>query len=878
MTRGRKVLQVLLLLSSLTASVASAQQMFVPTGARTVFNALDPIMRKWWVPQELYWQFKWQPWEYSNYAKEHYERYVPIELRGERWYDIYGNYITRGWDIYEWSQEQGVAFGSGVIKRKEYSSWFNNVVIGHDSRGQYHLAVTIGDEIRTTLTPLTFSKPGFNGIQVDFLSDKYGLTALGSRVNSPGAGGITDVAETGYMDFDNLFGLRGTFQVGDLFKIGATYVNVHLGRTEANYSLQHSLKGNLTTNQNADVIRTITIRISDNSPEDGEYGAAFFSEQIWTRRRDPEENIIKPWGPEEIRPLREGGFPKDGYWTADGTEVIKLTYQISYPHQVDRIGFRLVLANDYCVEVTSDRQTNAGRQQVFLPVTKAAGNVHDNSNQKEVWFEYGLPTGREIYGLTFEAEDLLGFNILAEYAISRMHRRYPNINFVEHPLSTTKGKAFYLTVRKFVFPWFGYGEVFRIDDNYRTDMFLIGVDKTIDYENKVRNLYELVDDNDDQDRYADWKRANVKDDINGVFPGLDENNDLVSDFNQNRNRRPDYDEPFLRYSVDPPEFLFGVDMNHNTVIDRFEDDDLPDYPFRADHRGFNFYVGAEIVAGIEFKVGHSREWLWSDDRHSRDTYALFTLDRDYPRLGRIQFFNNLRLVKDDLPDDCLLWRDVPGRITGVIEKFKDPLAAQKALMNTAFLGFDYTQVPRLNVSNKIKYETYTQRGDNISRITVGVKPDTLADSRFLGVINKVDYTFEFGKGLTIQPKAKSMYRRRTPFQKGQLKWDPELNDLTEMLFLMLKFPAMRHSWIQLGAEYTIFLDRLSERQFLHPFRLSSDEEYTGTVFAAQLSIAGDYMGYLLTVNIGGEAERKNFERWTTTSTTTFITVFAGIRE
>ena len=30
-----------------------------------------------------------------------------------------------------------------------------------------------------------------------------------------------------------------------------------------------------------------------------------------------------------------------------------------------------------------------------------------------------------------------------------------------------------------------------------------------------------------------------------------------------------------RYASDRPEFLFGVDMNNNGIIDRFENDDLP---------------------------------------------------------------------------------------------------------------------------------------------------------------------------------------------------------------------------------------------------------------------------------------------------------------
>ncbi|MBI4531277.1 MAG: hypothetical protein HY709_07110, partial [Candidatus Latescibacteria bacterium] len=665
---------ILLVLGCLIVSSANGQEGTV-VGAKTVFDALDPMVKKVWIPQQLYREYKWKSWEYSNYARELYERYTDITLEGERWYDIYGNYITKGWRVYEWSQEQGAPFGSSVVKRKEYAGWFNNLVIGHDSRGEYYLAVTIGDEIRTTLTPLTFSKPAFNGVQVDFLSDKYGLTMVASRISAPAAGsGVGHVEISGLTDFNNLFGFRGTTQIGDMFKIGATYVNTHLGTTEGDYTFSRSLRGDLTTDQNSDVIREVTIRISDDSPEpepDGTFrGAAFFSEQIWTRRLDPDGNVIKDWGPESIRPLRKGGFPKRGYWTAEEGETIELTYQIPFPHQVDRIGIDLVVSNDYRVEMTSNRQLNVEKKQVYLPVIRAPGNVHDNSNQRVVHFEYGLPTGREIYGVTLEASDLWGTSLVAEYDVSRGHRRFPNINFIDHALSTDKGEAFYLTIRKIVFPWFGYGEIFSIDENYRTDMFTMGADKkTIDYANRENNLFELVDDNDDQDRSPDWGRINQIRDRNGIFPGLDANNDFRSDFNQNANRRPDYDEPFLRYYVDPPEFLFGMDVDHNTVIDLFEDDDLPDYPFQRDHRGFNVYFGAHVIPGVDFRVGHLQEWLWSDDRRSRDTYALFTLQKDYARVGRLRAFNHLRLVRDNLPDDQFIWRDLPGKEEGVIDEF-----------------------------------------------------------------------------------------------------------------------------------------------------------------------------------------------------------------
>ena len=89
------------------------------------------------------------------------------------------------------------------------------------------------------------------------------------------------------------------------------------------------------------------------------------------------------------------------------------------------------------------------------------------------------------------------------------------------------------------------------------------------YDDPIRSVYEFVADNDDQGPPARLGpgRAQQSNDRE-VFPGWDENLDFISDFNQNDNRSvpnsiPDYEEPFLRYHVDRPEFLFGIDLNNN---------------------------------------------------------------------------------------------------------------------------------------------------------------------------------------------------------------------------------------------------------------------------------------------------------------------------
>ena len=93
--------------------------------------------------------------------------------RGDYFYDVYGNFTTRGWLIYDWRQFQPQPLGSGIFQSTRFNRWFNGVTISGDSQGQYHYAITVGDRIRTTLTPMTFSKPDFNGVQIDFAADKY---------------------------------------------------------------------------------------------------------------------------------------------------------------------------------------------------------------------------------------------------------------------------------------------------------------------------------------------------------------------------------------------------------------------------------------------------------------------------------------------------------------------------------------------------------------------------------------------------------------------------------------------------------------------------------------------------------------------------------
>ena len=64
------------------------------------------------------------------------------------------------------------------------------------------------------------------------------------------------------------------------------------------------------------------------------------------------------------------------------------------PTTIERVSFELVISNDYKVEITSDRQTNRDSQPVFLLIERADDNIRDNSNQRLLKFDYGLPTAQ----------------------------------------------------------------------------------------------------------------------------------------------------------------------------------------------------------------------------------------------------------------------------------------------------------------------------------------------------------------------------------------------------------------------------------------------------------------------------------------------------
>ncbi|MBT7550308.1 MAG: hypothetical protein HN611_16685 [Gemmatimonadetes bacterium] len=816
------------------------------------FDPLIPTLRKWYVPQDLYYIYDWGGYKYTNYAKEPYERYVSTQLEGLGQYDIFGNYITRGWRIYEWRQQQPLAFGSTVFKDARFGQWFQNLVVASDSKGQYFTSLTVGDRIRTTLTPLTFSRSRFNGVQWDFASDKYEATVLLSRVSEPVrvVQGSNRVQET---DYTNFMGLRGTTQIGDFINLGATLVNTNFGSSSSNFS-ENSRAGLLTSSQNSGNVTEIVVRIADDSPGDGS-GALFFSSQMIV------DGEIMP-----VNPTIEGGRQREGFLEALEEAPILLRYRVPDPLVVQKVSFAMVLSNDYRVEMTSDLQTNINGQPIFLPVTRAEGNVRDNTNQRVVRFDYGLPSANQIASVDLVVEDVWGMEVRGEFARNTQFQRYPNIN-IQKLSNLKKGEvtadAWFFNATRRSGRWFSYGEAFSMDHDYATRGYITDQNDFVDYENQRQNWFEYIDDNDDNDQLVDWPRFGGGGGDNAVFPGLDENNDLITDFNENVNLTPDYEEPFLRHYIDPPDFLFGVDMNHNTVVDRFENDEEADYPYKKGHRGWNIYGGGELYPGVNITAGRNHEWLIAGEETSEALYLMVSGLRDVPGIGKFEVFHVLKFVEDTISDNLLQWVQRPGSIGG-LQPFDDPMITEDTMVNQSFVGWKYTR-GNLTFMNKLRFDHFKQRG---------AAADRLDDSSFIGIINKADYPVEIGRNITLIPRWKNIWRKRSQPRTSQLG----INELSEIISLSAVFPVLTKSRVEVGVEAIIFRNAEAIPDPLPPEYI---DDFIGKVFTLQYTNRVQYQGYSITSNVGFQVNDINFgnlQDLDVSNTIAFIELFAGLEQ
>ncbi|MEE2874368.1 MAG: hypothetical protein VX893_15815, partial [Candidatus Latescibacterota bacterium] len=315
---------------------------FTATGPGVLMDALDPTVKRWYLPQELFGEYRHSQWSYTNYARDPYLRYIEPSQEGSHFYDTYGKLVTRGWLIYDWRQTQArTVESSQLTKERRYASWFNRLIVSSDQSGDYGYSIMVGDEVFANLTPMTFRKAGFNGVVTSFSSSRVRLTGLFSRISLPIVEIDPDIPTAPQDNFTNLMAGRVEADVTDFATLGLTLVNAHNGAGNRESFQGNPLKGQLTTGQLGRRLNQLIVRLADDSPEDGAGGAVLFGFDVAITtsllREVPVAGGVRMVAKDTtiigsrigFLPVIEGGAEGAGFLRADGGESILLKYTLA---------------------------------------------------------------------------------------------------------------------------------------------------------------------------------------------------------------------------------------------------------------------------------------------------------------------------------------------------------------------------------------------------------------------------------------------------------------------------------------------------------------------------------------------------------------------
>jgi hypothetical protein len=890
---ARRIVGGMLLLLAGLCSTAQAQYLGAERRLLGRGTAGDPVsgfemdyvrphLHRWYEPRNLVESYV-RPWYVTDesHARQLYQRYVDVSLEGEEWFDGFGTPLGRGWLVYSWTQEQEGAQGSVIRKRPAnpgrraaYSEFFSNLVIASDGDSRSSYRLLIGDQIYTSFTPLTFYKPRFNGMRMDYAADRVMASLVLSRPSEPNRGSLTDAT--------HLMGGHARFDLIDYVALGLTYVNAHTVQTKEAFTAGNPLRGILTTRQNQ-ALQTLWVRIRDDSPGDGSPGAVVFSHDIVLT--DTSGNQIR--GSEVgFFPFVEGGVTEGASLVAGDADAITLQYDLAgldieglRPSDISRAEVELSLANDYRVEMASDLQNDGqGRQPapVFLTEARATGNVRDKSNGRVLSLDYSLPTANELIGFDWDVVNWAGLSLQGELVVNRRYGQFPSPNAGSGLFrEIDQASAAYSTLIYERHPWTLFAEAFTMDDDFSSNFWLTQANGQVNFRDPVPQLYEFVDDDDDHNALPDWERP-FQPWSPVVWPGYDENRDFLYDHNQNGNLLPDYEEPFLRFRSDRPEYLFGLDMNYNGTIDRFENDELPDYPYKRDHRGYNAYIQSKIGPDLSLTLGGQRQRLVTGDGRTRSLYSLVAWQGEVRYLGAARIFNFSARVEDDIPDDQRLWVQPIGA-AGRIRDFFDPLAARNTWKNSLYGDLDQRLPAGVRLFHRFKWDYLHQRDS--AAIVRGREGRKI--SGFVGLVNKAEWSIPVGLAV-LEPRFKSEFRRQRPFSSRESR----LTQIEETASVLWTQPLMAEST---GVNY---FPRYGRQQFnttlqtglelgwirrygkLDPGLKRRSRNWT---WVGQVTNRVAYLGYNLAVRAGLRFGRVILEEGTSQRTSLFfLTVNAGL--
>ena len=724
---------------------------------------------------------------YANYAESPFKPYRN-RLRLDPRYDYFGQYLGTGYRAFRMDEQR--PGGSVITKDEIYRSTFQNLLVVRNSYGRFNAALTVGDEIRQTLTPLTMQRAAFNGVRWEADYPRHRLTFLASRgfddTDFPGFRvfsvpvtvdpvrysynpAFTPFVEVNEKNPVYTFGSHWETDLHPALRVGATVVNQQQLNSESARQGGY-LRGGVPF-PGIQPPTVIILRLRDDSPQDGTGGAALFEVQIEVEATLGGLDTLLSSDPlsqhyvSELEPLLDGGQRVDDHREANGEDQIKVTFSLPTDITPRRARFRFVIANDYRIEVVLATRSNAP----FYTLKRAPGNVRDFSNQTELFLDHGFTSGQTLYGANFAA-DLIGLKARGEIAMNHLYRKFPVLNGHNDDVRT---RAWYLNVLK-TFPQFNQlrvgGEWFysgaQFGGGYDSRRGGVVLYSGALYSRRALAEYPLVDDNDDGDRYSDDNRndffgSGARE--SGVFPGLDEDNDNIPDNDRNANGIPDFEEPFLLYFADPQEFVYGLDMNNNGVIDSREDDAKADYPYDRGRKGRHLTADLPLAPGLSTGLGYYSMKAMAEGSRAVSKYLRAAYSYADPKRFTIHLNHDSKRVNDSIPDPVYIF-DPTGRRTPLYPPDPDPLLQRDSWVHTSFAGVRYAGFAPLNLETNFKV-VYNRMFD-LEDTAISEK-----DTRMIyTMVNKLDYRWRWGR-FVFKPMYKRLWQRQTlDSRRAPLVW------------------------------------------------------------------------------------------------------------
>ncbi len=578
-----------------------------------------------------------------------------------------------------------------------------------------------------------------------------------------------------------------------------------------------------------------------------------------------------------------------GPLAADGDKEIAFLYDLSEDPVVESVEIEVLLGNDFRADVATLYEVNPRGKTYhsrysatfYKTVVRARDNVQDMTNLKRVSFHVGEDTGIFTYSADLDLT-LPGLEINGEYARSKLYARYPAhlkgaSDFDASPRFAQKDDAFYLNATH----WFERGrlgaEAFSINPEFTTTFRSYLVKQNFRHTHLMglsnETIYwDLVEDNDDGDRFPDRRYGNLVGfhnddkswDLDGVFLNQDEDNDGFSDVNRDGDIFPDYEEPFLMYDVEPNAYVYGLDRNNNDEPDIREDDGQVDYPYDPDQRGYHLFAQYDLTPRLSFGAGHYSVNEIAGPGRNRTSYVLLTLDIRGVGDRRLFFAeNNLRRVQDDIADEYRVLDDTPIRewvfgFRGVnplpeareyqpfytSEFVADVLHYEDSYVNESYADLNLNPWSTLKLRQKLRARFNWQQGGWLYNDTFQVK-------RRLDLyawVSRLEFTKRWGR-LSLIPQYKLMLLRLVDRER-----DVDLiSEYRSIPILRLEYQLLERTSARAGVQG---FGPIPYRRRDGTARRESFEQRTA--FLTITNRTG-YLGYELVTIIGVHKDQRDFD-------------------